>query len=468
MNKSRFVLFKDRRRAQELFVPFVSDERPFLLESSLDVAGMGRYSFFGSRPFATLSFQQGRVWIQEEGRSHTSSASPLCVLKDMLARYKIKDSPGLWPFLCGAVGFLSYDFGFSLEHFQKRHKTLDRVPELCFSFYDSVVAKDHHTDEVLIFSSGWPRSGAGRSRRAKERLDEMRQRLSRPAPAAGRQTEEFIDPRLVVPNFSRREYLEALRRVKAHIAAGDIYQLNLSQKFSARSSLDSWSLYRRLVQKFPVAFSAFFQEKDFSILSVSPELFLNCRGGVVTTRPMKGTRPRTGVARRDRLLKKELWSSAKEKAELLMVVDLERNDLGRVCDYRSIKVIHPRMIEAYRNVFQVTAQVQGRLHRAKDRVDLLHACFPGGSVTGCPKIRAMEIIEELEPHDRGIYTGSLGYLSFHDTMAFNILIRSIFREKDRLSFCVGGGIVADSVPSAEYEETLVKARALMQALTGRP
>jgi para-aminobenzoate synthetase component 1 len=468
MNKGRYILFKDRRSVQELFSPFASDEKSFLLESSLDVAGMGRYSFFGSRPFATLSFGLGRVRIEEEGRVRTCSEAPLGVLKEMLARYELKDPLRPWPFLCGAVGFLSYDFGFSLEHFAKRHKTLDRVPELCFSFYDSVVAKDHRTGEVLVFSSGWPESGPSRARRARERVEDICRRLSKSVAPVVPVAPEFIDPRAVVSNFSKAAYLEALRCVKAHIAAGDIYQLNLSQKFTARASVDSWPLYRRLVEKFPVAFSAFFRQKDFSILSVSPELFLSCRKDLVTTRPMKGTRPRTGVAARDRLLKKELWSSAKEKAELLMVVDLERNDLGRVCDYRSIKVSHARMIEAYRNVFQVTAQVQGRLHRTKDRVDLLRASFPGGSVTGCPKIRAMEIIERLEPHDRGIYTGSLGYLSFHDTMAFNILIRSIFQEKDRLSFGVGGGIVADSVPSAEYEETLVKARALMQALTGRP
>jgi para-aminobenzoate synthetase component 1 len=212
-------------------------------------------------------------------------------------------------------------------------------------------------------------------------------------------------------------------------------------------------------------FSAYQDCGDFQLLSSSPERFLQLKGRTVITRPMKGTRPRGADRLRDRQLKKELLESAKDKAELLMIIDLERNDLGRVCSYDSIKVRRLRQLESYATVFQTTATIAGRLHKGKDRIDLLRACFPGGSITGCPKIRAMEIIRELEPQPRGVYTGCLGYLSFSGEMDFNILIRTILKKGRRLCFGVGGGIVADSVPEEEYRETLVKAKAMAQAIS---
>jgi len=267
-------------------------------------------------------------------------------------------------------------------------------------------------------------------------------------------------------NFTPALYKSAVRRAKAFIAQGDIYQVNLAQRFHAAARFDPWRLYRRLSQRFPVSFGAYLGGPDYAILSVSPERFLKFDGRRVVTRPMKGTRPRTARRDANRRLFRELRRDRKEKAELLMIVDLERNDLGRVCDYASVRVEELRAIERYANVYQATAQISGRLHPSKDRIDVLAACFPGGSVTGCPKIRAMEVIEELEPEARGIYTGALGYLSFHNTMEFSVLIRTLLWQRDRVSFHVGGGIVTDSRPAFEYDETLVKARALIEALRG--
>jgi para-aminobenzoate synthetase component 1 len=265
-------------------------------------------------------------------------------------------------------------------------------------------------------------------------------------------------------NFTKEDYILAIKKAKEYIRKGDIYQVNLSQQFYTRTDLSGFEIYKCLRKLSPSYFSAYFDAGDYQILSSSPESFLRLEGDLVTTRPMKGTRPRSQNKVKDIRLKKDLLGSPKDKAELIMIVDLERNDLGRVCSYDSIKVATLRQLEEYNTVFQTTATVCGRLHKDKDRIDLIRACFPGGSITGCPKIRAMEIIEELEPSRRSIYTGSLGYLSFSGNMDLNILIRTILKKGNNLYFSVGGGIVADSEPEEEYRETLVKARAMMEAI----
>jgi para-aminobenzoate synthetase component 1 len=364
---------------------------------------------------------------------------------------------------------MGYDFGFSFERIRRRKKSPTGAPDVLFGFYDCVAVFDRLKNEMLIFSSGFPEHGPSRKKRARRRLDEMMAVLEMDKTRSWALRQAPSSPRLSrwQSDFTKKEYLAAVRKAKAYIAAGDIYEINLSQRFSGRTSLDDWQLYERLARVFPVSFGAFFRGHDFSIISASPEQFLSYDGRTVTTRPMKGTRPRTGERRKDGQSRRELWQSIKERAELLMVVDLERNDLGRVCDYGTVKLRQRRTIEAYRSVFQATAEIEGRLHPSRDRWDLLRACFPGGSVTGCPKIRAMELIEELEPEARGIYTGSMGYLSFHETLQFSVLIRTLLKQGDRVSFHVGGGIVADSDPDKEYEETLIKARVLFEALTGR-
>lgn len=454
--------------AQALFEPFKDSRLPFLLESSRNISGMGRYSFFGSDPFLVVSFKDGLCCIEREGKTEEIQAPVLSVLRRLLNDHRLEGAGASLPFLCGAVGYLGYDLGFYLEKLKRRHSPDAVAPDLLFGFYDTVVSYDHLKKEASVFSSGFPAKNAGRRARARQRAEETLGKLGR-ACGLGAVAEGRVPGFALKSNFTRSQYLAAVRRAKAYIASGDIYQVNLSQKFQAVCSDDDWGLYRRLVRNFPVSFSAFFSAQggkagDFSILSSSPERFLRCDGRRVLTRPMKGTRPRCQDPGFNKKMKQELEASAKEKAELLMITDLERNDLGRVCEYGSIKVRHLRRIENYHNVFQATAEVEGLLHSSRDRIDLLRACFPGGSVTGCPKRRAMEIIEELEPETRSIYTGSLGYLSFHDTLEFNILIRSFLKKRDSVSFHVGGGIVTDSIPEMEYEETLIKGRALMEAL----
>ena len=462
--------FKNNKSAQELFSAFKDDSLPFLLESSLNVDGMGRYSFLGSEPFLVLSVKNGRCFIEQEGEQRVVEGSCLGILRGLLKKYELKgENRSLVPFLCGAVGFFSYDFGFSLESIKRKNIPDPVVPEVLFGFYDTAVCLDHQNKEVTIFSSGFPQEDRRRMSRAQERLKVVLGKFKNPKrkETTAVKPRSFIKPTDLSSNFTKKNYLSVLRTAKEYIACGDIYQVNLSQRFEARLSfLDDWLLYQRLIKNFPVSFSAFFKTGDFSIISASPEKFLTFDGHLVATRPMKGTRRRTKNAALNQRLRDELTCDEKEKAELLMIVDLERNDLGRVCAYDSIRVKDLRKIETYSNVFQATAEIEGTLHKTKDRLDLIRACFPGGSVTGCPKIRAMEVIEELEPTARGIYTGSLGYLSFHNTLAFNVLIRSFLKKKDEVFFHAGGGIVTDSRPAFEYEETLVKAKALVDTLTG--
>ena len=270
----------------------------------------------------------------------------------------------------------------------------------------------------------------------------------------------------IVSNFTREDYLAAIRRAKEYIAAGDIYQVNLSQRFTADLSVSPFELYTRLRTRNPAPFAAYLNFDDVAIVSSSPERFLlySEASRVVRTRPIKGTRPRGATPEEDRKLANELLNSEKDRAELLMIIDLERNDLGRVCEIGTVRVPELIVLEKYATVYHLVSTVEGKLPPDKDRIDLLKATFPGGSITGAPKIRSMEIIDELEPTKRSVYTGAIGYLCFTGNMDVNIVIRTFIINNEKAYFQVGGGIVADSEPDAEYQETLDKAKALFDAL----
>ncbi len=444
------------------------------MDSSLNANSLGRYSFLGIEPFYILE---------------TKNQDPFPRLREVLDRYKIFIPNNNLPFLGGAVGYLAYDLGFTLEKKLKiKPKTSPGIPDCVFGFYNTIIIIDHLKELLYIFAVGFPETdyllakslaqsnfkkiykllsqintSRGTSKKDKPKTNTPLELKSNFTPL-----EELIksNPNLLT-GFTKEDYILAIKKAKEYIRRGDIYQVNLSQEFQAKTDLSAFQIYQRLRKISPSYFSAYLDMGSYEILSSSPESFLRLEGDLVTTRPMKGTRPRSQNRLNDAKLKKDLLGSAKDKAELIMIVDLERNDLGRVCSYDSIKVSALRQLEEYNTVFQTTATVCGRLHKDKDRMDLLRACFPGGSITGCPKIRAMEIIEELEPSRRSIYTGSLGYLSFSGSMDLNILIRTILKKEDKLYFSVGGGIVADSKPEDEYEETLIKARAMMEAIRTR-
>lgn len=437
--------------ALKIFEVLRKEKNCFFLDSSLNSGCLGRYSFFGANPFRIL---------------RSSGRDPFKAIREELSRYRLPSPGSGIPFLGGAVGYLSYDLGLVLEKKVKsKFKPGLGIPDAFFGFYNTVIIIDHHRSSLYISSLGLPENKSYSEKLLAEKNFKAVLKLLYKAERAKYPPKNIkAAPLELASNFSKVEYLDAVKRAKEYIRQGDIYQVNLSQQFSAKSKMPAFEIYRRLRSFSPSCFGAYFDAGDFQIISSSPENFLRLNGRSVSTRPMKGTRPRSANPAGDKKLKNSLIRSAKDKAELMMIVDLERNDLGRVCDYGSVRVDKLRELEAYRTVFQSIASVSGKLHKNKDRVDLLRACFPGGSITGCPKIRAMEIIEELEPGRRNIYTGCLGFLSYSGSMDFNILIRSILKKGDQLYFGSGGGIVADSQPRKEYQETLVKAKALMQSI----
>ncbi len=441
-----------------IFSAFKDEKNCFFLDSSLNSNyAQGRFSFLGIDPFLVL---------EAEGKN------PFGELREALNKYNFSPPKKLpLPFLGGAVGYISYDLGVILEEkIEKLTKQDLGIPNCSFGFYNTVIVIDHLKKLLYLFALGFPET---KYHLAKSLADANFKRVYNliSKAASSRSKNKENKPRADIANlesnFTKKNYLLAVKKAKEYIKAGDIYQVNLSQRFQTRTNLTAFEIYQRLRQISPSYFSAYFDTGDFQVLSSSPERFLKLEGNTVITRPMKGTRPRAKDKIKDRKLRQELLKSAKDQAELTMIVDLERNDLGRVCNYDSVKVTQLRKLEQYSTVFQTTSTVCGRLHKDKDRIDLLRACFPGGSITGCPKIRAMEIIEELEPVRRNVYTGCLGYLSFCGDMDFNILIRTILKKENQLYFGVGGGIVADSKPEDEYAETLVKAKAMVEAINGR-
>ena len=296
---------------------------------------------------------------------------------------------------------------------------------------------------------------------------ERRCRVWREALDRGLRSPPPIRPSSLGPStsqFDRATYLATVGRVLDYIAAGDVFQVNLSQRFTAWGRPEPLDLYLRLKAESPAPFAAFLRWDDLAVVSASPEWFYQTRGDLIVTRPIKGTRPRGRDLDADARLAAELSASPKDRAELIMIVDLERNDLGRVCQYGSIRVRDPLKVESFAQVHHLVATIEGRLRPEIGPIDVIRAVFPGGSITGAPKIRAMEIIDELEPNRRSLYTGAIGYLSRGGSSAFNIAIRTILVEGERASFQVGGGIVADSDPEAEYEETLAKGRGLLAVL----
>lgn len=420
-----------------------------LLESSLLRPGLGRYSLLCWDPFKAVTVREETVEVENfrTGETRVPDGDPFSIMSDQFQPHRVAPSAARdLPFAGGAVGYFSYDLRHRIEELPRRCEYDVDVPYAKLCFYDHGLIFDHdrHVTEWVALP-GCDHSAPS------------------PAPAVQLPRPE---PMELTPNFTRDEYLHAICRAKDYIAAGDIFQVNLAQRFEGNCAADGLDVYARLRWGNPAPFSGYLRYPECEILSSSPERFLLVRGDTVTTRPIKGTRPRrAGDEAFNRRMKQELLTATKDHAELTMIVDLERNDLGRVCRYGTVWVKEHAVLETYQTVYHLVSTVEGQLYRPEqDEFSLIRAAFPGGSITGAPKIRAMEIIEELEPHARAIYTGSIGYLSFHGRMDLNIAIRSMLKKDGRIYMNFGGGLVADSVPELEYEETLHKGRALFEAV----
>ncbi len=445
------------------------EDKPFsfFLDSGMDPHKLGRYSFIGCQPFLVLSSYGNEATITQGTKKSRRKGNPFDILNHFLELYRLDYRSPPVPLIGGAVGYFSYD----LCHFTERLPvtTIDdlELPECYFGFYDLIIAFDNLYGKVYIVSTGFPElEESKRIERATRRLAEAKRQLADAPTSVNREKPPPppAEPLALKGNFTQEEYTNTVEKARQYIIAGDIFEVNLSQRFEADLAGTPYQLYQRLRQINPAPFACYLGFEQVSVVSASPERFLRLRGDLVETRPIKGTRPRGNSQREDEALANELLSSDKDRAENIMIVDLERNDLGRVCRYGTVRVTELAILEVFPTVFHLTSTVVGRLREGKNGIDLLKASFPGGSITGAPKVRAMEIIDELEPTRRGVYTGSIGYLSFNGDLDLNIVIRTFLVKGKKAYFQVGGAVTYDSDPEAEYRETLDKAQALMDAL----
>ncbi len=420
-----------------------------------------RHHILGINPWLTLKSRGRAVELTVNGRHHHLEMDPLDAVRAVTDRYQgLTVSAGL-PLAAGLMGYLAYDLKDQLEELPRT--SIDRwdLPQVCLYAPSAVLVQDVQTGRLVLHESlrtfGDGRTLGGHS--TAETAERERQALP---------DETFAIDAAVHSNFDRGSYESAVEKIRKYIAAGDVYQVNLSQRFEARFEGSAFGFFRTLYKANPAPFFAFINAGNHSVVSTSPERFVKLTDCTVETRPIKGTRPRRSEPGADQTMRDELLASTKDDAELSMIVDLLRNDLGRACRGGSVRVTRHKAIEAYENVYHLVSVVKGELDPDRDAVDLIRAVFPGGSITGCPKIRAMEIIDELEPDRRHVYTGAIGYISFHRTLDLSIAIRTAVIYRQRMTFSVGGGVVYDSDPRSEFEETLHKGRTFFDVCRSCP
>lgn len=459
---------------------------PALLESARVNGKIGRYSFVTAGPYLIFRSKGDSVELDlpatpkgKYGRRATMKRKPLPKLRELLSNYRTGRIPGLPPFTGGVVGYFSYDFAHQIEKLPRNARRDLDIPEAYFIFVDMVVAFDHVLNKAWVIVNPGAREQELGFRRPEpdqwERLyDEAADRLAVLCLKLAARDDKGVVPLSekgaferfsLTPNMTKDRFESMVKRCKEYIAAGDIYQANLSQRFSAKiGETDTLQLYKALREINPSPFAAYLDFGDLQLVSSSPERLIRLHEGIADTRPIAGTRRRGRDIAETRELSAELLTNEKERAEHIMLLDLERNDLGKVCDYGTVAVDEMMAVEDYSHVIHIVSNVRGKLAAGRDAFDLARAAFPGGTITGVPKVRCMEIIDELEPVARGPYTGSIGYISNAGDMDLNIIIRT-FVVKDGVAYAqVGAGIVADSDPEREYFETLQKAEALKKAL----
>jgi anthranilate/para-aminobenzoate synthase component I len=441
----------------EIFEAFDEGGSAVLLDSARTHPVTGRYSVIATRPTSIF---------QVSAAEAVAGADPISDLR-RLHRERLTAVPDGWPpFIGGAIGFLSYNACRLFEDVPST--TIEDIPQpaIWFGIFDDVAVVDHLEECLWLFAG----VHAQRTKSdAEHALKWMADRIKTVGP-----TSDALDMPTrnsnpgVCSTFSQTGFEAAVRRAKEYIASGDVYQVNLSQRLDLPLSVGGWDLYRRLRQVNPSPFAAYIRTDDLELVSSSPERLVRLDHGRVDTRPIAGTRPRGWTPMRDEALKTELLLNEKERAEHVMLVDLERNDLGRVCRMGSVQVDELMVLEQFSHVTHIVSSVVGDLENDRDSFDLIAAVFPGGTITGCPKIRCMEIIDELEPTSRGIYTGSVGYISDSGNMDLNIVIRTCLVRDGTGHIQVGAGIVADSDPTREWEETMHKAHGVLTAAGADP
>ena len=459
---------------------------PIALESTAIDNDYGRFSIFATNPLEFLEIRKG--WLLDRNGDLVAKG-PVPIWESLDKAFTCvelsnKSETALLPYVPGWIGYIGYEVGRIVEKLPSQTPRDTTLPDLRLAFHDAVLVFDNIKKLwaliELQFDDPPPHAGKAASILREILTLEI---SSNPGSSKVQQTAAKLTPRGIKntktlqktewsSNFTPDEYRNTVARCVEYIAAGDIFQVNLSQRFEIPNSRSPADIYHSLRTRNPSWYSAYMNfnsdSHKCSVICSSPELFLRCRGRKVTTRPIKGTRPRTGDSSRDTKAADELRTSEKDNAELTMIIDLLRNDLGRVCEFGSVRVTDPCRLETHPTVYHLVGTVEGKLREGLGQAELLRATFPGGSITGAPKIRAMEIIDELEPVARGVYTGCIGIVGVNGSSEWNIVIRTIICDNDRALVQVGGGIVADSTPEGEYRETLDKARAMLEAIDMTP
>ena len=467
-------LMADTETPIRVFQQFSRDRQAFLLESVEGGVKWARYSFIGTDPFLVMRLKRGEATFEQSGRVETFVTDhPLQLIREKLRAYRSPALPELPPFTGGAIGFFGYDL---LQYYEKRlppHRQDDlQMDDMRFMFCDKVIVFDHFKQQVLVVGNAHVRDGASDRdieaayRAAVRGIDETIRRLQQPAPQTATRGAPPQDPELgrIASNLTKEQFIANVEQAKDYIRAGDIFQVVLSQRFHIETDVDPLQVYRVLRTMNPSPYMYFLKLGDETIVGTSPEALVKVDEGKLETRPIAGTRPRGKTPEEDEALERELLADEKERAEHVMLVDLGRNDLGRVSEFGSVKCDSYMQIERYSHVMHIVSNVTGRLRPDKDFFDAFLSCLPAGTVSGAPKIRAMEIIAELENEARGAYAGAIGYLGFSGNLNTCITIRTIIFKHGKAYVQAGAGIVWDSVPEKEYEETVNKAKGMLKAI----
>lgn len=440
--------FNSKLNAFEVYNLFKGEKDTILLDSSKEDKKLSKYSFIGINPFLKFEVKNEKAHIND----NIVEGDPFKVLENLIYQHK-NDIQDDIPFLSGAIGYISYDTGRLLEELPNTSKEDFNIPDMRFIFYKNIIIFDLINDKKYITD-----------------LDgniENIESILKVIHNGEKINDEIVCEKsnnIFYSNFIKEDYKKAVTKLKEYIISGDVYIANMTQRFWCYNEEESFDIYKKLRSINKAPFSAYLNFEDFQIISSSPERFIQVFKNKAHTRPIKGTKPRGHNVEEDEKNKLELINSEKDKAELLMVVDLERNDFSKVCKPHTVKVTENFKLEEYATVFHLVSTVEGELKENVSSVRCIKECFPGGSITGTPKIRSMEIIEELEGIKRNIYTGSIGYFDFRGNCDFNIVIRTIIKKDNKAFFGVGGGITYDSIEEDEYNETLDKAKALMRVL----
>lgn len=434
----------------QLFAHFAEEPWSILLDSGYPSKNCGRYDIIAARPHITLKTFADQTEIQHsDGKKTYTDADPFTTLENLLGETEKK--PSTVPFAGGALGYFGYDLGRQIEKIPNRAKHDIDMPDMAIGIYDWAIVTDHQKRRTWLASYG-------KIQQTLDQWQDLKDLLS------DRTKQQPIQPFRVTSepksNMDKQHYAYAFNAIKRYLKQGDCYQVNLAQRFTINYSGDPWSGYRQLRRLSPAPYSSFFRIPEGTILSNSPERFLHIDQGNVESKPIKGTRPRASTPHADMALREELINSEKDRTENLMIVDLIRNDLSKICEYNSVTVPKLYNCESFATVHHLVSTIHGKLESKYHPLQLLRHCFPGGSITGVPKIRAMQIIEQLEPHRRSIYCGSIAYIGFDRNIDSNIIIRTLIQHKDQMHYWAGGGIVIDSKLDAEYQECLDKAAAL--------